>query len=161
MMLFLSGSGPDCSCSPESKTNSSDVDISCIVAYADSTINPIPAVMTWIVNGAYYSTDVPFMNKTDYYLFTVISTITVDRNIVNDCQCILTFGEPRDIQYEWIAMNAPDFNESCSVSTSSEFALKAFNREKEAHSVLCLCLEYNSILIYYLLENADPQWVYH
>lgn len=129
MILCLLGSGPDCSCSPGS--NSSEVQFSCTVVYADSSFSPIPAILTWIVSGAYYTTYTPYINHTDYYVVTAISTITVDASIVNECRCILTFGEPTNVQYEWVATNAPDFSESCSVSTSSEFALKAFNRENE------------------------------
>ena len=119
IIFYATGSGPECSCIPDS--SSTNGTLSCTVTYADSSFNPIPAIMTWIVNGTYYSTDVPFMNKTDYYVFTAISTITVDDSSVNSYQCILTFGEPRDVQYDWIATNAPEFSASC--STPGEFAL--------------------------------------
>ena len=80
--------------------------------------------MTWMVNGAVYTTDTPYGNKTDYYVFTATSTITVDASDANDYQCILTFGQPTEVQYDWIATNAPDFTDSCSAPGKSAFKNK-------------------------------------
>lgn len=122
----FTGSGPVCSCIPDS--SSSNVTLSCRVAFADTSINPIPALMTWIVNGVVYTTDTPYRNKTDQYVYTVTSTIIVDASTLNSYQCILNFGQPTDIQYEFVAMNAPEWNESC--SSSSEYALRKKRRNK-------------------------------
>src|SRR6218665_619923 len=121
-LFSATGSGPHCSCNPDSSSTS--LTLLCIVEYADFTINPIPGIMTWIVNGAYYSTDQPYMNRTDYLtcVYTLLSTITVDVSSVNNYQCIFTFGEPFNIQYDYIASNAPEFNASC--STPSEYLFR-------------------------------------
>src|SRR6218665_581277 len=108
--LFSTGSGPTCSCF----NVGNNIELTCSADFADCTINPIPAIITWVINGTYYATDTPAKNKTDAYVYTATSTITLEANTVYDYECVLTFGEPTDIQYEWIASNAPAFNESCS-----------------------------------------------
>ena len=112
MYLLCTDSGPECSCIPD--ISLTDVTLSCAVTYADSIFNPISANMTWFVNGAYYSTDVPYRNKTDLYVYTAVSTITVDAGNANNYQCVLTFGQPMDITYDFAATNAPEFSASCS-----------------------------------------------
>lgn len=105
----------------------------CIAAYADGTINPIHAVMTWFINGLNYTTDIPYMNKTDYRVFIVISTITIDRALVNSYECLMNFAQPVDIQYFHVAMNAPEFNASC--STAGEFSHLEMKKQKYKVSV--------------------------
>ena len=113
---LITGSGPDCSCLPSA--SSSNVTLSCSAVYADYNLHPIPAVFTWILNGKKYSTEV---SKRDPRAFLVFanSTIAVDARTLNDYTCILTFGKATDFQYDYLAMNAPEFKDSC--STPSEF----------------------------------------
>jgi len=70
--------------------------------------------MTWIVNGQNYGTDMPYPVMTDMYVYTATSSIEIRKSDLNDYSCILTFSEPTNLQYEFIATNAPEFMESCS-----------------------------------------------
>jgi len=72
--------------------------------------------LDWTVNGEYYATDTPYKEREDMYVFTATSSIEISDSSVNDYRCTLTFGEPQDIQYEFIATNAPEFTASCSTS---------------------------------------------
>lgn len=112
MKLCLSGGGLKCSCFNDS--SSSEFQLECSVDFADSAIHPIPAIMNWIVNGEYYLTDTPYKDKMDTYVYTATSTFTISSSPVHDYQCTVTFGEPTDVQYPFIATNAPEFSETCS-----------------------------------------------
>ena len=71
--------------------------------------------MTWKIGDVVYTTDTPVRNRIDYYVFESTSTITVDSSISDNFTCTVAFNAPTDIEYDFIATNAPEFSASCSV----------------------------------------------
>jgi len=109
---MFTGAAPACFCNASS-TNY--VQLTCTIYYADGTIHPIYATMTWRIGTQVYTTDTPQRSRIDYYVFVSSSTITVDSSDSKNFTCTVTFNAPTDIEYNFIATNAPEFNASCSV----------------------------------------------
>jgi len=108
--MYATGAGPQCSHVTIDSTSSN---ISCSVTYADMTIHPIRPIITWRLNGNYQDSNTIPGQRIDYFVYVATSTITVNRGSNENYECELTFAPPTDIQYEWIATNAPTFKESC------------------------------------------------
>ena len=105
------GSAPKCSCNASSSSASQ---LSCSIFYADGTVHPIYANMTWTSGDVVYTTDTPPRTRIEHYVFESTSTITVDNSVPQNFTCVVTFNAPTDIEYTFIATNAPEFSASCS-----------------------------------------------
>jgi len=114
--LPVTGRSPECSCAPINSTAST---VSCKVTYADHSIQPIYPIVTWKLNGVSLASDELQTTKVDAYVFYAESTITSDTASPGDYTCELTFSAPTvtDIQFAYVATNAPEFNKSCSTSS--------------------------------------------
>lgn len=108
----MTGSPPACSCNASAPDA---VQLVCRIIYADATLHPINANMTWKIGGVFYFAETPVRVRIDYYVYESTSAITVDSSVSDSYTCTVTFNEPTDIVYDFIAMNAPDYSVSCSV----------------------------------------------
>ena len=72
--------------------------------------------MTWKIGNVVYTTDTPPRTRIDEFVYESTSTITVDKTAAQDFTCMIAFNAPTDIEYDFIATNAPVFSASCSVS---------------------------------------------
>jgi len=107
------GTGPECSCVSINTTSSN---VSCSIIFADSTFDPINAIATWKVNGAYLATYTLERTRIDPYVFLSQSTITRDATSPDEYECELSFSGPDISQFPFVVPNAPEFNESCYTS---------------------------------------------
>ena len=73
-------------------------------------------IITWKLNGVFLASYTLQMERIDLYVSYATSTITSDSGAPENYECELTFAAPTDIQYPWIATNAPEFKESCSTT---------------------------------------------
>jgi len=110
-VFCVTESGPLCACTPVNYASN----VSCNVTYADSSIQPIYAIVTWKLNGVFLSSSTLPRTRIAGNLFYSQSTITNNGGDPGDYTCELTFAPPTAIQYLYIATNAPDFNDSCSI----------------------------------------------
>jgi len=108
---YLTETGPLCSCIPLDYASN----LSCNVTYADSSIQPIYAIVTWKLNGAVLSTATLPRKRNGPYVFYSESTIIGDGGDPSRYTCELTFAAPNNNQFPFVATNAPEFNESCDV----------------------------------------------
>jgi len=111
-VFILLDKSPECSCAT---TSPNAAQLSCSIFYADATLHPIYANMTWKISDVIHTTDTPSRTRFDYYVFQSTSTITVDNSVPRNFTCIIAFNAPTDIVYDFIATNAPEFSASCSV----------------------------------------------
>src|SRR6218665_102199 len=107
----IPGSGPLCSCTPIHYASN----VSCNVIYADSTFEPIYPIVTWKLNGVFLSLSTLPKTRIYPYVYYSESTITSSSDNSGDYTCELTFTTPTEIQFAFVATNAPEFNESCSI----------------------------------------------
>ena len=119
LQCCVSGKGPTCSCS---LVNPSSVQLTCSATCADYSYCPIAAVFTLYVNGRCAAFNTPQRtNDPDGYAWNSTSSFTTAYSSSSTYQCGLTFGPPTEIQDPSVAMNAPSFENYCSVTTSGEF----------------------------------------
>jgi len=111
--LIVVRKAPACSCNGSSPNA---VQLSCSITYADGTLHPIYATMTWKIGDVVFATYTRPRRRSDYFVFQTTSTITVDNSLQRNFTCTVTFNAPTDIEYEYFATNAPEFNASCSVA---------------------------------------------
>src|SRR6218665_1647660 len=109
----FTGAPPEC-LSNSSTPNASQ--LSCSIIYADSSAYPIYANMTWKIDDVVYTTDTPPRTRIDKFVFKSTSTITVDKNVLDNYTCTVAFNAPIDIGDDLIATNAPEFSAFCSVA---------------------------------------------
>ena len=100
--------------------------LSCSIIYADGTLHPVSATMTWTIGDIVYTTDTPLRTRIDDYVFESTSTITVDNTVPKNFACTVAFNEPTDIVYDFIATNAPEFSASCSVAGEFHNLMRTF-----------------------------------
>src|SRR6218665_975272 len=110
-LFCLSESGPLCACTPVDYASN----VSCNVTYADSSFEPIYPIVTWKLNGVVISSSTLPRTRVAGNVFYSQSTITNNGGDPGDYTCELTFAPPTDIQFAFIATNAPDYNGSCSI----------------------------------------------
>lgn len=96
--------------------NSTASNVSCEVTFADSFINPIYPIVTWKLNGVFLASYTLPRTKIDAYVFYAVSTITGSSDTYDNYECELTFDAPTDIELTYVATNAPEFNEYCSIT---------------------------------------------
>lgn len=126
LMFSSKGEPPSCS---QLTINSTNTRINCSVTYGDSSYHPIDAKMTWTSDGHFYRNDTPWRKRVDPY-FVSTSSVIVDARITSSYQCTVTFTNPKDIQFLYVATNAPKFSTSCKSSgellleTNTAYALK-------------------------------------
>src|SRR6218665_100076 len=109
-LLCLSESGPLCSCTPVNYASN----VSCNITYADSTFHPIYPIVTWKLNGVFLASSTLQRTRITGNWYSQ-STITNNGGDPGDYTCQLTFAAPTNIQVPYVARNAPDFSDSCSV----------------------------------------------
>ena len=112
-LSYLLESGPECSCVSINTTASN---VSCNVTFADSTFDPIYAIVTWKVNGVYLANYTLERTRIDPYVFLSQSTITADAASPDDYECELSFSAPDVSQFPFVVTNVPEFSASCSTS---------------------------------------------
>ena len=105
------GVGPTCTCKA---LNSSNIQLNCSITYADHTINPINAKMTWTGDGNFYKNDTPARTRPNTKEQISSSVQTVNGYYPLNYQCTVTFAAP-PVQYAFVATNAPAFSASCTV----------------------------------------------
>ena len=116
--FYPTGSGPQCSSISVDSTSSS---ITCSVTFADNALHPIYPIITWRLSGNHLESYTLQRDIIDWPVYFASSTITTNSGThVEDYQCELTFDAPTEIQYDWIATNAPTFKESCSASPQQD-----------------------------------------
>lgn len=108
----MAGEPPKCACNASSPNA---VQLICTILYADGTVHPINANMTWEEGGVVYLTETPPRSKLTELIIESKSTLTVDSSIAASFTCTVAFNAPTDIVYDFIAKNAPQFSASCSV----------------------------------------------
>src|SRR6218665_1142139 len=108
-LFFHSETRPQCSCTPVDYASN----VSCNVTYADSSFEPIYPIVTWKLNGVVISSSTLPRTRINQYVFYSESTISSSGGDPSSYTCELTFSEPTDIQFAFIATDAPEFNDSC------------------------------------------------
>lgn len=93
----------------------------CSLTYGDGINHPISAIMTWTSNGAFYANDTPVRTKVGSY-YVSKSSIIVNASDPADYQCTVTFAIPTNVQFAYVATNAPQFCATC--TSSCEFNSK-------------------------------------
>jgi len=112
--LLSIGAPPTCICKA---INSTKLNITCSLMYADVNIQAINAKMNWVSNGKVIKTDTPVRALNNGY-YTSTSVITVDASDPATYTCNVTFAKPTP-QFTYIATNAPVFAASCNVTGKS------------------------------------------
>jgi len=91
--------------------------VTCSSTYADSTYDPIAAIFTLYVDGAEVDSNTPQRtNNPDGYTWDSTYTFTTAYTSSSVYQCGQTFGIPTEVQDPSVAMNAPTFDQKCTVT---------------------------------------------